>query len=109
MVQQDASEHVRAGQSELDRPRAQMRYLAVRLDQVQCTFADRSLDHAGGPAAETEMRLRPEELGVRAPNGRANSIHRLYEVLDHPVGLGMIRVETIELAVNREVDPGELL
>src|ERR1700674_3338942 len=55
------------------------------------------------------MGLSSKQLGVRTPDCPADSIHRLHEVLDHPVGLRMVRIEAIELAVDRQVDACKLL
>src|SRR6266849_11121659 len=55
------------------------------------------------------MRVRPKEIDVSSPDVGADPIQRPHEVLDHPVCLGVVGVEPIQLAIHDQVDPGELL
>ena len=41
---------------------------------------------------------------IAAPHLRSNARHRPDEILDHPIGIGMIHVEAVQLAVGGQID-----
>ena len=108
-VEQHAREHVRAGQREFDRVQAERRHPVIRLDQVQGAFANRPLDNRRGALAKAEVRLRTKEVDVGPADFGPDPVHLAHEVLDHPVRLRVVRVEAVQLAIDHEVDAGELL
>ena len=71
--------------------------------------ADGAIDDARRAGAEAHARLLAERLDLGEGELRADPRHRLDEILDHAVGLGVINVEAVELAVADEVDAGPLL
>ena len=63
-------------------------------------------DDAGRLAAEAHRRVPGKFLGDRAADHGRDAGHRADEILDHAVRVGVVDVETVELAVGREVDAG---
>ena len=51
-------------------------------------------------------RLRAEGCRLAPPDPGADAAKPVHEVLDHPVGVGMVDVEPIQLAVGGEIDAG---
>ncbi len=106
LVEQGAREHIGTRHGELERSARHLGGpLAVR-EQVEASLAERSRDDAGRLATKAHA-VQPGEIVRRAaPHEPAHAGHGADEILDHPVGVGMIDVEAIKLAVGRQVDPG---
>ena len=102
-------QHVRAGQRELERPVGESFRTRAGLWQIERAGPDRALDHGRRTRAEFRCRLIAIDDQFLERHARAHAGHRLYEILDHPVGLGMVHVEAVELAVADEIDAGLLL
>ena len=108
-VEQGLGQHMRAGDGELEGPGGQRRRPLAGAGQVERAAADRSLDDARRPGAKAHPRHGPVGHHLVEAHGVADAGHRPHEVLDHPVGLGMVEVEAVELAVADHVDAGLLL
>jgi len=67
------------------------------------------VDHARRPGAKAHAGQRPVGHDLVEGHLVAHALHRPHEVLDHPVGLGMVEVEAVELAVADDIDAGGLL
>ena len=71
--------------------------------------ADRAVDHPWRPAAKAHAGAPGILDPLGKPDVAADTGHRPREVLDHPVGLGMIQVEPVQLAVADYIDARLLL
>jgi hypothetical protein len=108
-VEQRLGQHVRAGEGELEGPAGQRRCPLAGAGQVERAAADRAVDDAGRPGAKAHPRHRPVGHDLVEAHGVADAGHGPDEVLDHPVGLGMVEVEAVELAVADDVDARRFL
>src|SRR5439155_15677386 len=72
--------------------------------QVQTTFGDSSHNDAGGFAAIAHFRSCMESGGVEPAHVGTNSAQSQHEIINHPVGIGMVDVEAIEFTVCRQVN-----
>ena len=66
----------------------------------------RFADDRGGFGAEAHLLLGAKGLGIDPPDGGVTAAHRSDEVFDHPVGVGVVDVEAVELAVGGQIDAG---
>ena len=109
LVEQRLRKHVRAGNRKLERLVRERAGALIGLRQVQRAGRDGAVDDARRARAEPHRALRTifDEF-VERDRG-ANARHRLHEVLDHAIGLGMVHVEARKLSVADEVDAGLLL
>ena len=108
-VVQQPRQHVRPRARELERPgRQRPRELGV-VRKVERSVADPADDDAGGDQvmARRQVVAMAGALGDREI--LPDPVHARQKVVDHPVGLGMARVETHELAVGDQVQPRQLL
>ena len=108
-VDQRLGQHVRPGQRELQRCAGKLTRLAARTRQVEMAGRDRPGHDAGRPAAELHTRLGPVARQLVEVDFGRHAAHRPDEIFDHAVGLGMVRVEAVELAVANQVDARPLL
>jgi hypothetical protein len=102
-------QHVRAGDRELERPAGKAAGARAGDRQVERSRFDRAGHHARRASAKAHARgfciLEP----LRKADVAADAGHRPGEVLDHPVRLGMVRIEAVQLAVAHQIDPRLLL
>ncbi len=109
IVGQQARQHVRPGAGELERcPRQRTGKLRVA-GQIQRPVANAADDDAGGGQPIALGAVRPVAIDVSQREVVADPVHPRHEVVDHPVRLGVARVEASELAVAHQVEAGELL
>jgi len=108
-VDQGLCQHVRAGEGEFQRPPGQHAGLATGVGQIQGAAAQCGFDHAGRAAAKPHAGLAAVGHEFVERDLGADTGHRSDEILDHPVGLGMVDVEAVELAVADQVDVGAFL
>ena len=109
LVEQRARQHVGAGQREFERAAGERRGARAIIRQVQRSFPDRPHHHARGLAAETHFRFGAERRRIRAAGLGPDAAEPVHEVVDHPVGFGMVDIEAVQLAVAYHVDTGLFL
>ena len=109
IVEERAGEHEWTRQRELKRAPRHRRRTRTRLVEVEAPLAKCIDDHTRGLAAEAHLALLTERPPVRNADFGLDSADATDEVLDHPVRVGMVGIEAVELAVCRQVDPGTAL
>ena len=109
VVDQRLGQHVRAGQGEFQRFGGQPHGAAAGFRQVKRTAGDRTVNNARRAAAEAHARLAAVIQQFLERHLGTDAAHGPGEVLDHPVGFGMVDVEAVKLAVAHHVDAGLLL
>ena len=76
---------------------------------VERALAQRLLHHARGLTAEPHGVHAREGLVIAAADLGSHTRHWADEVLDHPVGIGMVHVEPVQLAIGGQVDASPTL
>ncbi len=106
MIEERAGQHVGTGGGEFEGATGnRSSHLAV-MEEVEGTFPE-FIDHdTGGLAPETHGRMARKFLGDGATNHGRNAGHGADEILDHAVGVGVIDIETRQLAIGRQIDAG---
>lgn len=109
LVEEGAGEHVGAGEGKLDRLGGDGGRTGAGFGEVEGTLVKGAGDDAGGLATELHALLGHEFVAVLPRDPGLNAADPLDEVLDHPVGVGMIEVVAVEFAVGGEVNSGRFL
>ena len=106
LVQESAGQHVGTGNGELEGSPGEIGRAAAVVDQVESAAVQCFAHHGSRLGAEAHalvgvkgLRFAPADGGIAAAHGRD-------EVLDHPVGVRMVDVETVEFPVGGKIDPG---
>src|SRR3989449_8736323 len=101
--------HVRAGTGELERQAGEgAREFAV-LWQIQGALGDRTDDEHAGQELRACDTIGAVVFEIGGREGPSDAIQARDEVLHHPVGFGMARIETHQFAIGHEIEAGELL
>ena len=103
LVDQRLGQHVRAGDGELEGVPGQRLGPCAGQGQVQAAAADGAHHRAGRPGAELHAGARAVGDQVIEGETLRDPVHGPHEVLDHPVGLGVIDVEAVKLAVAHHI------
>ena len=109
VVEQRAREHVGARDGKLEVTAGDGGGALAISEQVEGALAEGTGDDTSGLAAETHRVMAGEFFGDGAADLAIDAGHGTNEVFDHAVGVGVVDVETVELAVGGKVDASLVL
>ena len=102
-------QHMRTGQRELERPVRQLLRTRAGLRQIERARPNRAVHHGRRARSEFRRGLIAVDHQLFERDPRTHTRHRFHEILDHPVGFGMVDVEPVQLSVRHQVDPRQFL
>ena len=108
-VVQDLGQHVGAGDGELLGLRRQVAVKRIVAGEVEPPVAERAGDDPGRQRPVRHAGLLPPGPELIEGQLGLDSLEWTDEVIDHPVGLGVVDVPAIELPVGDHVDAGQFL
>jgi hypothetical protein len=106
LIKQRPGQHVRAGDREFEVTTGDLGGAGAIFGEVEGALGDFIDDHASGFGTEFHFAPGAEGNGVATTHVGTDAAEAAQEIFNHAIGVGVVDIETIQLAIGGQIDSG---